>query len=294
MLSLFVFNFLRRTASAVPTGVGYFLARALVPVHYYCFPSRRASVISNVRHILGNSASPKFKELGEKRTAQLIFRSYNSFLFEFFKISQFDASKIEDTVVFEGLENLDDALAGGKGVVIATAHIGNWELGGAALATLGYKLNVVAATQFNESFSEHVKDIKRRLNMKVISPEAGYRALFRALRDNEIVVLLADGDVYVNGLSLELFSKPAKVPVGAATLSLKTEAPVITAYIKREGPLRFRLVIDKPIVPNPQGDKEKDTAKLTGEIMSRLEGYIEENLDQWCIFRDIWPSASIH
>jgi KDO2-lipid IV(A) lauroyltransferase len=292
MFSLFMFNLLRHSVSAIPPGVGYFLARALVPLHYYCFPSRRAAVRSNVRHILNNSTSSKFRELGEKHTAMLIFRSFNEFLYEFFKIPGLDRKKMEKSLTFEGLENLDSALSEGKGAVIATAHIGNWELGGAALAMLGYKLHVVAGVQFNDWFSEHVKDMKRRLDIGVVSPEEGYRGLFRALRGNESVVLLVDGDVFVEGLSMELFSKPARIPSGAAALSLRTMAPVVPGYIKREGPFRFRLCIDKPILPDPQGDKTRDVEKLTEEIMSRVEGYIEQNLDQWCIFRDVWPAAS--
>jgi len=186
---------------------------------------------------------------------------------------------------------LEAALSAGRGAVIATAHIGNWELGGAALAKRGYKLHVVAGVQFSDKLSEHVKDMKRRMDIAVVSPEEGYRALFRALRDNECVVLLVDGDVFLEGLSMELFSKRAKVPSGAATLSLRTKAPVVPGYIKREGPLRFRVCMDKPILPGPGADKTRDVEKLTEEIMSRVEGYIEQNLDQWCIFRDVWPAA---
>jgi KDO2-lipid IV(A) lauroyltransferase len=263
----------------------------MAPFHYYCFPSRRAAVLSNVHHVLNNSASPTFKELGEKNTAMLIFRSFNEFLYEFFKITAFDKAKMERSVTFEGLENLNAALSEGRGAIIATAHIGNWELGGAALAEMGYKLHVVAGVQFSERLSEHVKDMKRQINIAVVSPEDGYRALFRALRDNECVVLLVDGDVFVEGLSLELFSKPARVPSGAATLSLRTKAPVVPGYIKREGPFRFKLCMDSPILPEPGTDKARDVEKLTEEIMSRVEGYIEQNLDQWCIFRDVWPAA---
>jgi KDO2-lipid IV(A) lauroyltransferase len=292
MFSLFLFNVVRRSVSAIPPGLGYFLARALAPFHYYCFPSRRAAVLSNVHHVLNNSPSQRFKEIGERNTAMLIFRSFNEFLYEFFKIPSLDRRKIEQSVTFEGLENLNAALSEGRGAVIATAHIGNWEFGGAALALMGYKLHVVAGVQFNGWFSEHVKDMKRRLDIGVVSPEEGYRALFRALRDNECVVLLVDGDVFVEGLNMELFSKPARIPSGAAALSLRTKAPVVPGYITREGPFSFKLRMDKPILPDPGTDKARDVERLTEEIMSRVEGYIEQNLDQWCIFRNVWPAAS--
>ncbi|UCF78553.1 MAG: lysophospholipid acyltransferase family protein [Candidatus Eiseniibacteriota bacterium] len=292
MFSLLFFNILKLGVSAMPPRVGYFLARRLVAVHYYTYPGRRAAVVSNVRHILGNSPSPRFRELGEKRVAKLIFRSFNEFLYEFFKIPHLDRSRVKEVFTLEGLENLDEALARRKGAIIATAHIGNWEAAGIALALLGYRLHVVAGVQFSTSMSEHVKNIKRRLNMSVVSPEESFRALFRALRNNETVVLLVDGDVFVNGLPTEFFSKPAKIPSGAATLSLKTGAPIVPGYIKRLGPFRFKVHIDDPIFPEPTGNKAADIEKLTRKVLSRIESYIEENLDQWCIFRDVWAPVS--
>jgi KDO2-lipid IV(A) lauroyltransferase len=292
MVSLVLFNALRLCISAMPARMGYFLARKLTAFHYYSFPSRRAAVLSNVRHILTNSPPPRFKELRDEQIAKLIFGSFNEFLFEFFKIPLFDRQRMERAFSFEGLENLDSALAKGNGVIIATAHIGNWEMGGAALALLGYKLHVVAGVQFSNSLSEHVKDVKRRLNMDVVSPVEGYRALFRALRDNEVVVLLVDGDVFANGLKLDFFSKPARVPSGAAALALKTKAAVVLGYAKREGPLHFRLHIDEPVFPVSTGNKAEDVEKLSRQILRTVESYIEENLDQWCIFRDIWAPQS--
>ncbi len=292
MFSYVFFNILRFSISVMPTRMGYFLARRLVTVHYYSYPSRRAAVHSNVRHILSNSPSPRFRELGEKGLARLIFRSFNEFLFEFFKIPYLDASRVREVFTLEGLSNLDLALGRGKGAIIATAHIGNWEAAGIALSFLGYKLHVVAGVQFSDSMSEHVKDIKRRLDINVVSPEEGFRALFRALRNNETVVLLVDGDVFVNGLPTQFFSRPARIPSGAATLSLKTGAPIVPGFIKREGPFRFKIFIDEPIFPEPTGDKAADVETLTRRVLSRIESYIEQNLDQWCIFRDIWAPVS--
>jgi KDO2-lipid IV(A) lauroyltransferase len=292
MVSLLLFNVLKRCISAMPARMGYFLARKLTAFHYYLFPSRRAAVLSNVRHILTNSPAPRFKELKEEQIAKLIFGSFNEFVFEFFKIPQLDRQKVERAFSFEGLQNLESALARGNGVIVAAAHIGNWEMGGAALALLGYRLHVVAGIQFSSWLSEHVKDVKRKLNIDVVSPEEGYRALFRALKDNEVVVLLVDGDVYVNGLKLDFFSKPARVPSGAAALALKTRAAIVPGYVKREGPLHFRMHVGEPVFPVPTGNKAEDVEKLSRQILSRVESYIEENLDQWCIFRDIWAPES--
>jgi KDO2-lipid IV(A) lauroyltransferase len=292
MVSLVLFNVLKLCISAMPARMGYFLARKLTIFHYYSFPSRRAAVLSNVHHVLTNSPAPRFKELKEEQIAKLVFGSFNEFLFEFFKIPLLDRQKVERAFSFEGLQNLESALARGNGAIVVTAHIGNWEMGGAALAVLGYKLHVVAGIQFSNSLSEHVKDVKRKLNIDVVSPEEGYRALFRALKDNELVVLLVDGDVYANGLKLDFFSKPARVPSGAAALALKTRAAIVPGYVKREGPLHFRMHVGEPVFPVQTGNKAEDVEKLSRQILSRVESYIEENLDQWCIFRDIWAPQS--
>ena len=292
MFPLAVFNILRLTVSNIPVRMGYFLARKLAIMHYCCFPARRAAVLSNVRHILSNCPSPRFRELGDRHVATLIFRSFNEFLYEFFKIPSLDRQVVKRIFRLEGLANLDAALANGRGVIIATAHIGNWEMAGAALALLGYRLHIVAGIQFSSSLSEHVKNMKRKLGISMVSPEEGYRTLFRALRNNEVVVLLVDGDVFVNGLRLEFFSKPARIPSGAATLSLKTKAPIVPGYIRREGPFQFRICVDEPIFPNPTGDKAADVQELSRQVLCRIESYIDANLDQWCIFRDVWASPS--
>jgi len=289
MVSLVLFNVLRLCISAMPARMGYFVARKLTAFHYYSFPSRRAAVLSNVRQVMTNSPSPRFRKLREDEIARLIFRSFNEFIFEFFKIPLLDRQRMAETLSFEGLHNLDSALAYGNGVIVATAHIGNWEMGGAALALLGYKLHVVAGIQFSSALSEHVKNVKRKLNIDVVSPEEGYRALFRALSDNELVVLLVDGDVFANGLELDFFSRPARIPSGAAALALKTKAAIVPGYVKREGPLRFCVHVDEPILPVSTGNKAADIERLSKQVLSRVESYIEENLDQWCIFRDIWP-----
>lgn len=158
------------------------------------------------------------------------------------------------------------------------------------MAFLGYKLHVVAGVQFSSLLSEHVKGVKRRLNMDVVSPEEGYRALFRALKDNEVVVLLVDGDVFANGLKLDFFSKPARIPSGAAALALKTNAAIVPGYVRREGPFRFRIHVDEPIFPESTGNKAEDVKELSTQVLSEVESYIEENLEQWCIFREIWAS----
>ena len=224
----------------------------------------------------------------EEEIARRIFKNFNEFLFEFFKIPVLDKDKMAGYFSFEGMENLNAALARGRGVILASAHVGNWEMAGAALALLGYKLHVVAGIQFSRALSEHVKDVKRKLNIEMVSPEEGYRALFRALNNNEIVVLLVDGDVFANGLKMNFFSKPARIPSGAAALALKTQASIVTGFVKREGRLRFKMHFDAPITPHSTGNKADDVERLSRTVLSRVESYIEDNLDQWSIFRDIW------
>ncbi|MFH0778795.1 MAG: lysophospholipid acyltransferase family protein [Candidatus Eisenbacteria bacterium] len=292
MIPLIVFNIVRWTVSAMPVRMGYFVARKLAGVHYRFFPGRRSGVLSNVRHVLTDSPSPRFRTMGERQVAELIFRRFNGFLFEFFRMSRLRARDLPKTAAFKGLHHVDAALAKGKGVIVATAHIGNWEFGGLALSLLGYRLHVVAGVQFSKYLSEHVKNLKRRHDINVVSPEEGYRVLFRALHNNEVVVLLVDGDVFVNGLSLDFFSRPARIPSGAAALSLRTGAPIVPGYVRAEGGFRFEVVVDEPIFPHSTGNKSEDVEKLTRQVLSKVESYIEENLDQWCIFREIWSSPA--
>jgi hypothetical protein len=152
----------------------------------------------------------------------------------------------------------------------------------------GYKLNVVAGAQLGKWLSPQVRNMKEKYGIEVISPERGYRDLFLALNRNEIVVLLVDGNLYSGGVEVEFFGRKTLMPRGPAVLSMKTGAPIVPAHIVRRGRFKFSIDIMAP-VRAPQGEKDSIAEELTEQVVSIQEKDVAEHVEQWCIFRNVWP-----
>src|SRR5207249_4287802 len=128
-------------------------------------------------------------------------------------------------------------------------HVGNWELAGVVLAHWGYTLNAVAGVQLNRWLTSAVRETKSELAIQTVSLEDGFRKLLRALERNELVALMADGDLFHQGEPVEFFGRETRWPSGPGVIAQRTGAPVICGYCERTGPGRFRIVIEPPLDP---------------------------------------------
>lgn len=234
-------------------------------------------------------------------------RSFGMFILEFFKISRMDGDELTRCFTFIGLGEIDGALKRGSGVILVTSHIGNWEAGARALAHLRYRLHVVAGVQFSRSLSPHVKALKERVGVDVVSPGPGeYRRLIDALRANEVVALVVDGGTFERGVDVPFFSGMLKAPAGPARLAALTGASVISTQVVRTAPMRFDMGFrtvwggwNGRWGNRPSGTGEHDSTRvsdfvgdLTADIMKSQEEAIGRHLHQWCIFRPLWPDSA--
>lgn len=219
-----------------------------------------------------------------------IFRNHSMNLIEMFTSSRWDGDEIKDRVDFPQKHLLDEAVASGRGVIIATAHLGNWELPGLLLGSLGYPLSVVAGEQMNSLLTDPVRRAKEEKGIVVIGPGNSYRRLYRILQDGGIVALLLDGDIFEGGVPVELFGRKVSLPRGAARLAMSTGAPVLGACCRRLDDDRSQLNMETLLAPGEAAQAGESGALRT--IYSAIERYIRDNTDQWCIFRDFWEETS--
>ena len=130
-----------------------------------------------------------------------MMRSYNRMMFEFFRLPHLSPRGAAGvSVEVDGREHLEQAVARGRGVILASSHIGNWELAAVMLAQWGYTLHAVAGVQLTRWLSAAVRETKTELSIHTVSPEDGFRRLLRALEHNDLVALMVDGDIYQHGV----------------------------------------------------------------------------------------------
>ena len=281
-MSRLVYGWLTALIAGLPAWLGYLLADAATELHFRLFPARRHAALANLA-----VAMPRASRRERVRVARRMMRSYNRMMFEFFRLPHVSREELLGAVQVVGREHLDHALERGRGVILASSHIGNWELAAVMLAQWGHTLHAVAGVQLNRWLTGAVRETKSELAIVTVSPEDGFRKLVRALEHNDPIALLVDGDVFHHGETLEFLGREIRFPSGPGVLAQRTGAPVVCGYCERLARGRFRIVMEPPLDPAAFAS----TAALNQAVAATVERHIRGHLDQWCVFRPLWEGA---
>ncbi|HYU21153.1 MAG TPA: lysophospholipid acyltransferase family protein [Chloroflexota bacterium] len=268
----------------IPPQVGYFLADLFAPLIGFCWPGHYRRARHNMAHVLGPSADPR--EIS--RRVRGVFRNYGKYMIDLLWLPQAHFQDLDRNFRIVGLDHIDQAMRRGNGLVLVTAHMGNWDLAGAVLAGKGYPVNVIVETLEPLRWNERVQDIRERVGMKAIPLENGVRDMLAVLRSNEILGVLIDRPLDRDGIPVRFFDAVTRVPEGAAKLALRTGAGVVAAGIVRQG-RRFVAHVSPLLDVEPSGDRTRDAQELTQQAMNWLESVIHQYPEQWFMFRNMWP-----
>ena len=194
--------------------------------------------------------------------------------------------QVRDSVRVSGRENLDSAIAQGKGALLLTGHFGNWERANAWLGVEGYKMNVLVRTADDVGVDKIVNDIRRSRGANVIPRGDAVKPLIGALSRGEIIGLLIDQ----NGQDafLPFFGHPAGTAMGAGIIQARAKCPVVPFVCVDVGTDAFELTFYPPL--------QWDETGTRGEGMMLayhhwLEDRIREHPEQWLWMHDRWRHA---
>jgi KDO2-lipid IV(A) lauroyltransferase len=193
-----------------------------------------------------------------------------------------------DYVEIENLAALDGALAGGRGALAITGHVGNWELLAGTVSSRGYGLSVVARRVHDERFNSLITRFRGDRGMEILLRDApDFLAQVRdALGRNRIVALLMDQDSRGAGVFVPFFGRPARTPPGAAVLALRTRAPVVTVFIRRR-PTGGHLISFERF-PVDAGAGKGQITELTARFTAAIEAAIRRAPAEWVWWHERW------
>jgi lauroyl/myristoyl acyltransferase len=217
-----------------------------------------------------------------------IFINFGKYLVDFFRFSLIDRNYIDKYVRIEGRHFLDDALSRGRGVIATSAHLGNWELGGVILSSIGVPLDVVALTHKQENINIFFTEQRKKKGVGVIPVGVAVRRCFKSLYDNRVVALVSDRDYFDNGFTVDFFGKKTIIPKGPALFSRRHNCPIVPIFMVRNHNDTFTLKILKPIEPVHTKDEYTDLIFMTEEIVRVMENIIMQYPEQWFVFRRFW------
>ncbi len=196
------------------------------------------------------------------------------------------------------MEHLEAARSAGKGLVIVTGHIGNWDIAGALLGHMNLPLHAVADRFEPERMNDLINGAREKHGIHILYLDTGsLKQMFMALKRNEIVMLLFDRPQPEDGVAVQFFGETAYLPPGPAAITIKTGAALMTGYALRDpGDKTFSGRFEEPIEYKHllTGDKEADIQRVTQEMVNRFERIIREHPEQWYMFREMWPRTARH
>ncbi len=191
----------------------------------------------------------------------------------------------------EGEDHLRAAFALGRGIVMALPHVGSWEWGGCWLALEGMPMTAVVERLEPERLFEWFVAQRAAMGLTAVPLGGGSSAaLLGALKEGRLVGLVGDRDLAGNGVEVEFFGERTTLPGGAATLALRTGAPLLPVVVY-SGPGNWHTgVVHPPIDTTRQGSLRQDIVRVTREVVRVFEHDIRCRPEQWHLFQPNWPS----
>jgi phosphatidylinositol dimannoside acyltransferase len=218
-------------------------------------------------------------------------RSYARYWRETFRLSRITPANVRDNTDFIGADVLDKAVAGGRGVVLALPHCGNWEAAGVWLLEHGVPFSTVAERLKPESLYERFLAFREGLGMEVLPLTGGDRppsdVLKERLRAGRVVCLLGDRDLTRRGIDVDFFGATARMPAGPALLAATTGAALhpVGLWFTRGG---WGITVH-PELPIPDGGRLRDkVTTATQQLADRFAADIALRPYDWHMLQRLW------
>lgn len=283
-----LFRFMTRHLSRATLGA---IARQTVGRFFALRPKYLAAIRGNFARILGEPPdSPAVVAAAREMIDQ---HSYH--WIDFFYFAQRPFSEAQALVSeIRGYEKIVEAERRGQGVLLATAHLGNWYLGGMLLGGLDHTIHVVLKPDRFPIVERFRSQMHRRWGVGEIPVGESFLsgvAVVRALRAGQILGIQCDRDFNNTGIAVEFFGRPAYFPRGPFTAAMVSGAPMLPSFILRDGD-RYRIVVEDPLPLARGGDHEADLRVNVERFVRLLESYVRRYPTQWYCFYPFWDDPS--
>ncbi|HUU46599.1 MAG TPA: lysophospholipid acyltransferase family protein [Acidobacteriota bacterium] len=213
--------------------------------------------------------------------AGAVFANVGRTMFEVLRFGQSRPEDILARVDTNGTEPFEEAARLGRGALLVSAHIGNWEIHGAWIRALGYPVDVVVKPMRNPLADHLLNSCRAVHDVGIIHTQQATSGIVRAVKQRRFVAIVADQYAGGEGVGVEFFGRTVSTPRGPAALALKYGCPIITGYLVRKPDGRYYAFNDTLLTFTPSGDSEKDVVAVTQAFTTRIENYIRRKPDEW-------------
>ncbi len=285
--------------------LGFLIVKALsvvswcIPLRMALWIGRRAGDLARItnsrrRTIAYTNLKAAFpeKKTGEiKKILKSHYQNLGMSVVELLKLPVMGKKYLHEHLKIENFSSIERSLAKGKGIILLSAHFGNWEIASLAASSRGHSFTVFAREQKHSRLNDLLNGYREMTGCKVITKGYAVRGIIKTLYDNGIVAMVSDQDAGSNGVFVNFMHRPASTAQGPISFALKTGAQLIPCFVWRSGFKDHIIEIGESLELVNTGEKEKDIRKNLDRITDILETRIRKHPDQWLWSHKRWKSS---
>lgn len=265
----------------IPLRTGQFLGQLLGRVAWYVARRERNKALAHLA-----IAFPDWSTLHRRAVIRAMFRHLGMSLFEIAWLPNLDERSRHSTTIIEGLDRVLAEIDAGRGVVVFTAHCGNWEWLSYATGTFGRPVSVLQRERDQPEMNRYITELRAKAGVRTIDrgSSASAREMMHAIRHGGILAFVIDQNIRTESVKVPFFGRPALTPFGPARLAVRTGALAVPAFIQRLDDGRHHIRYLEPI----QCHRGDDPVALTARITLLIEEQIRRAPEQWVWMHDRW------
>ena len=275
-----------RLISLLPYRVVLRLGRVLGPLYYRLAARQRCRAISQLQECLAVSLPE-----AEHIIRNFFIKLSQTFL-EVLYMPALTPFRIKEFVAIENRHYLEEAFRQGKGVAVLSAHIGNWEWLGAALAMDGFPVASIIKPQPNEQHTRLLNEYRQMVGIENYSRGTSeVVGAAKALKNGKVLGFFIDQDGGEIGTFVPFLGKMASTPMGAVVFAKRFRCPIVPAFIVRRPEGGHRILIQPAFYYEDTGDETRDMYNLTLKMTRIVEDVIRAYPDEWLWFQKRWNTS---
>lgn len=253
-----------------------------------CFFQRRNRryLLRNLEVAFGEDRSPRELKLLRRK----IFENFAVFVTDFLRMPLVNRDNLDDYLTEgsrETVERLGAYASPETPTISTTAHVGNWEMGAAAVGLLAGPLAVLVDVHPSTLVTRFFDGRRADKGIDVVPISAPHRC-FRSLKRGHLVVLVGDRSPTGQGIRVPFFGREALMPDGYAVLARRFGASIVPTFMVMTPEGKHEFILDDPIVPRVTDDFDADVRDTVERALTVLERYVRRYAEQWYVFSPIW------
>lgn len=278
-----LWSIIRCTQLTSSRRVGCAIFKTLLFFTWFFWKSRRHVTMKNLKILHKDSSEEELK-----KTAFNVYMKWGEFLGEYPLLNR---KNLKKNVRIKNMEIMREAFRRGKGVIVPTAHHGNFEWMNAALAVSGLPVYSVIREADNRHIDRLLNSIRSKAGVTAIKSRYGAASVLRNIRKGNVVTIATDQNASSNGVFVKFMGRWTATVKTPAVIHLRTKAPIIPIYCVREKDNSHTLRVLPEIKIEPTGDLKRDVFLITQKIADAQEKFIAETPELWFWLHKRWKTG---